>query len=69
MVVSVRTKPEFAAGATARLFSHAGFTLASDSNYDISPDGQRIILPESVGTQQPMINVVQNWFAEFRGRR
>jgi dipeptidyl aminopeptidase/acylaminoacyl peptidase len=70
MAVPVRTAPEFAAGATDRLFSHAAFTISPfDSNYDVSPDGQRIILPERVGTQQPVIHVVQNWFAEFRGRR
>jgi hypothetical protein len=70
MAVPVRTAPEFAAGATDRLFSHAAFTIAPfDSNYDVSPDGQRIILPERVGTQEPMMQVVQNWFAEFRGRR
>ena len=69
IAVSVKTTPEFAAHTTARLFSHVGFTVVQDSNYDVSPDGQRIILPEKVGTQPPMIHLVQNWFAEFRDRR
>jgi hypothetical protein len=68
IAVSVRTARDFVVRATTRLFSHVGFTAAPDPNYDVSPDGQRIILPETVGSE-PMIHVVQSWYAEFRDRR
>ena len=68
IAVGARTMPEFAVGATTRLFSHAGFTDVADSNYDVSADGQRVLLPEKVETEEPMIHVVQNWFAEFQRR-
>ncbi len=69
VVVPVRTTPEFAAGAATRLFSHAAFTSQTEPNYDVSADGQRILLPERVGGRERMIHVVQNWFAEFRDRQ
>jgi Tol biopolymer transport system component/DNA-binding winged helix-turn-helix (wHTH) protein len=68
IAVSVRTKPEFEVGPATRLFSHAAFTIWHDANYDVSADGRRILLPESVGGER-MIHVVQNWFAEFRDQQ
>jgi Tol biopolymer transport system component len=62
IAVSVRTTPQFAAGAASHLFSHTGFATVWDANYDVSQDGRRIILPEVVTTPQPMIRLVQNWF-------
>jgi hypothetical protein len=67
--VSVKTMPHFEVRATTRLFSHAGFGEALDPNYDVSADGQKIILPEKGGSEEPMIRVVQNWLAEFREQR
>lgn len=69
IAVSVRTTPQFAVRATTRLFSYRGFSDTIDSNYDVSPDGRRIILPEKVGIEEPTIRAVQDWFAEFRERR
>ena len=68
VAVPVRTAPEFTAGPPKRLFSHAAFTATTDPNYDVSADGQRILLPETVEGRERMIHVVQNWFAAFRDR-
>ena len=71
VAVPVRTVPEFEAGPATRLFSHDAFTAWADPNYDVSADGQLILLPERVGGQgqERLIRVVQNWFAEFRDRQ
>jgi hypothetical protein len=72
VAVPVRTDPQFAAGPATRLFSHPALTNQANStepNYDVSADGQRILLPERVGGQERMIHVVQNWFAEFRDQK
>lgn len=68
VAVPVRTEPEFWVGTPTRLFAHAAFTQWIDANYDVSADGQRVLLPERVGAQggERRIHVVQNWFAEFR---
>ena len=74
MVVAVSTEGEFSAGLPTQLFEHPGLRSSlNNPNYDVSLDGQRFILPEPVGydaTEAPQstIRVVQNWFAEFRGR-
>jgi hypothetical protein len=48
------------------LYSLDHFGDTPDPNYDISPDGQKIIVPEEAGSEEPVIRVVQNWLAEFR---
>jgi Tol biopolymer transport system component len=70
MSVPVRTVPSFTPGTPSRLFSHPDLANWVDPNYDVSADGQRFLLPETLGVQGPerMIRVVQNWFAEFRDR-
>jgi eukaryotic-like serine/threonine-protein kinase len=70
LAVSVSTVREFAVGPATRLFSHAAIaTPILEPNYDVSADGQRFILPDGVGSEERMIRVVQNWFAEFRDRQ
>jgi eukaryotic-like serine/threonine-protein kinase len=70
LAVPVSTIREFAAGPATRLFSHAAIaTPVLEPNYDVSADGQRFILTDGVGSEERMIRVVQNWFAEFRDRR
>ena len=71
MSVPVRTTPEFSAQAPVPLFSHPGFGSWWDPNYDVSRDGERILLPEYFTEQgrEQLIHVVQNWIAEFRNRR
>jgi Tol biopolymer transport system component/DNA-binding winged helix-turn-helix (wHTH) protein len=69
IAVPVKTISVFAAGPATRLFSHIALTSAgTEPNYDVSADGQRILLPDVVGPER-MTHVVQNWFAEFRDRR
>ena len=38
--------------------------------YDVSEDGRRFMLVESLGedTAQPLIRIVMNWFTEFADR-
>ncbi|MCH7945387.1 MAG: PD40 domain-containing protein [Armatimonadetes bacterium] len=75
MVVAVSTEGEFSAGLPTELFEHAGLRSSLNyPNYDVSLDGQRFILPEPVAygeTEAPQstIRVVENWFAEFKGRQ
>jgi serine/threonine protein kinase/Tol biopolymer transport system component len=61
--VPVSTRPGFTMGSPTKLFSHSGA-------YAAASDGQRFLLatPEEEALE-PMIRVVQNWFAEFRDRR
>jgi eukaryotic-like serine/threonine-protein kinase len=66
MAVPVSFVGGFSAGQPSRLFSHPAFSTTTDANYDVSPDGQRIVLPERVGEQERVIHVVQNWLAGFR---
>ena len=73
VAVSVSSGSSFSVGSATRLFEHPGLlTGGSYAPYDVSADGQRFILAESVGAgadaPEPSIRVVQNWLAEFRGR-
>ena len=73
LAVSVTTRPKFSVGSSTSLFQHPSLTtLAPYPVYDVSADGQRFILAEVVGeaadAPEPSIRVVQNWFAQFRGR-
>ncbi len=66
----------FSVGSARRLFEHPelrdGRGTASYPKYDVSADGRQVVLPEPVDlgeeAPKPSIRVVQNWFAEFRGR-
>jgi hypothetical protein len=72
VAVPVRTEPEFFVGTPVRLFAHSALTPSwSDANYDISADGERVLVPERVGAagRERVIHVVQNWFAEFRDQQ
>ena len=71
MAVEVSTRPSFTTAATTRLFRHPNLRAAAEHDYDVSPDGQRFVLVETVESEEakaPSIHVVENWFAEFRGR-
>ncbi len=68
--VPVKTSPEFSAGPAVRLFAHPSFgRVGLDPHYDVSADRQRILLPETVGGNERLIHVVQNWLGEFRDPR
>jgi eukaryotic-like serine/threonine-protein kinase len=74
MVVSIETRPTFAASKPKQLFEghyeNSSFTFSFVPNYDVSPDGQRFLMikaseQESVPMQ---VNVVLNWFEELERR-
>jgi eukaryotic-like serine/threonine-protein kinase len=69
IAVAVRTTRQFDVGPSTRLFSHSALTVWRDPDYDVSLDGQTFVLPQTPASQEPMIHVVQNWFAEFRAAR
>ena len=72
MAIAVATTPSFTSGAVTRLFQDADLLGIDDPRYDVSADGRRFVLGEPVaGAEEkpPSIHIVQNWFAEFRGRQ
>ena len=70
MAVAVNTEPTFSLGRTSRLFESPGFRITQWSpRYDVSADGQRVVVREPlVEGVQSNIRVVQNWYEEFRDR-
>ena len=74
MAVSLSTEGEFSAGSPEPLFAHSRLkSQARTPQYDVSLDGQRFILPGTVGGDPgeaagPRIRVVENWYEEFRDR-
>ena len=72
MAVAVTTAPNFSVGSTRPLFSDPGLAWPwTTPNYDVSPDGKRFLMVETLGAEQaqvPAIHVVQDWYEEFRDR-
>ena len=71
MAVEVSTSPSFTTGATTRLFQQPDLRATAEYRYDVSADGQRFVLVETIESEEakvPSIHVVENWFAEFRNR-
>ena len=70
VAVAVSTSPDFSIGSATRLFEHANLTRAWFPQYDVSADGKQFIVAEPFGDEstEPKINVVLNWYEEFRGR-
>ena len=69
MAIEVSTSPSFTTGATTRLFQHPN--LVTEHRYDVSADGQRFVLIETVESEEAKassIHVVENWFTQFRDR-
>ncbi len=74
MTVPLSGSEGFSAGVPKPLFDNPGLLAGAGlkPQYDVSDDGQRVVLVEPVGdeTAKPRsIHVVQNWFAEFRDRQ
>ncbi len=57
-------------GPAKRLFEHSSLAnTVSYPIYDVSADGRRFVVAEPVGPPpEPSIQVVQNWFTEFKDR-
>jgi len=66
-VVEVRSEPEPHIGTPTRLF-RTSFVDTEGQSYDVSPDGQRILLLKSVepDSAQRLIHVVHNFDDELR---
>jgi serine/threonine-protein kinase len=67
MVVSISTKPEFAAGTPQVVFEGPYINVAGLS-YDVAPDGNRFLVlqPQYDDSQVRELIVVTNWFEELK---
>ena len=71
MAVPVTTTPGFSVDSPDLLFAHPGLVNAAGVSpiYDVANDGQRFVVRETLEDGEPTsIHVVQNWYAEFKGR-
>ena len=76
MVVQVNTAEAFRAESPELLFVgryHLDHTTLGVPNYDVSPDGQRLLMIKpgaatDESARAPQINVVLNWFEELKRR-
>jgi serine/threonine protein kinase/Tol biopolymer transport system component len=70
VAVDISTQPGFSAGKPRMLFEgHYVPTPGTNSNYDVSADGQRFLMlkpSESAQVAPTQINVVLNWFEELK---
>ncbi len=80
IAVPVSAGSRFSMGLANRLFEHSSLmNTVSYPMYDVSANGQRFVVAEPVGAPppppppppppEPSIQVVQNWFAEFKDRQ
>ena len=71
MQVAVRTDPTVVVGTPERLFTYIYPRVVTPGTfiggYDVAPDGERWLFVKNVNPieAQPVMRVVQNWFAEF----
>ena len=71
MAVDVQTTPTFSAGKPRKVFDTTfERSIALWANYDVSPDGQRLLMVRRENRSLPAthINVVLNWVEELRQR-
>jgi len=75
MAVAATPQPTFVAARPAVLFE--GDYVATEfpltgAAYDVSPDGQRLLMVKAVGERAPTapapLSIVLNWFEELRRR-
>jgi hypothetical protein len=63
---AVRTRPGFEILLRTRLFEDPSCMIgAFEAQYDVAPDGRRLILVRSVG-RQGGLSVMLNWFENLR---
>ena len=68
--VSVDYENGFTLGRPRKLFDrpHIDWSASWSDGFDVTPDGERFLMLKPVAdesTEQPVLVVVQNWFAEF----
>ena len=68
IALAIRTTPTISVASASRLFEDKNRFGSRSLRYDVTPDGQRFVFPETLEEPRPAIRVVQNWVAEFRGR-
>lgn len=67
--VPVKTDPALSVGSPQTLFSDRNLRQNSADTYDISSDGRFVLLDwADSGSKPPKIQVMQNWYEEFRDR-
>ncbi len=65
MAVQITLQPEFSVGRPAVLFEGPWLLGEALSNFDVSPDGRRFLMPERRGSGPRRAAdhvVIQNWF-------
>ena len=70
MVVPIENEPTFHAGKAQPLFDAGRFESGfGNTNYDVSPDGQRFLMIEREGDSGPArLHLVLNWAEELKRR-
>ena len=70
MAVSVTTSPVFSPGGAQPLFEDKTAFVGRGQQYDVTPDGQRFVMVETLGGADAgqALHVVMNWYEEFRDR-
>ena len=66
MAVEIRTQPAFEASQPQPLFEGQYHSSVSRANYDVTADGQRLLMLKSKDPAPTQINVVLNWFEELK---
>ena len=68
IAASIAVGPRIQVGAKKKLFSDAEAFAGRGQTYDVTRDGQRFVVVETVERPPPpKIRVVQNWFAKYQG--
>ena len=67
IVAMVQTRPAFSVVDHKKVFEGTYMTSAIHANYDLSPDGKRLLMVTRAGTDAQVI-IVQNWAKEARAR-
>jgi hypothetical protein len=69
MAMPISPGPPLVVGKPSLLF-RGEFALLQGKNYDVTRDGQRFLMVQTVEREQPRtVSVVLNWLAEFAVRR
>ena len=69
IAVPVETTHGFSIGESRVLFSHPNLvSIYMPPTYDVAADAQRFIMVDRIKDPKFTIQVVQNWYEEFRGR-
>ncbi len=69
MAVPIQPRRSFAAGKPQQVFEGPYLAPLAFRTYDVSADGQRLLMIKRAAAEEgPTLVVVQNWFEELRQR-